>query len=112
MIGTGEKLQNQCLVGYVTHEDYIQVIMNFVEFVIVNSKISLSFDNIEKMFNLFVVKAVTEFESNAFFSLITKENEAGKSKERRFLLDDKVRNEVFQKIFCNNKGLNSEKINL
>jgi len=86
--------------------------MNFVEFVIINSKIPLSFDNIEKMFNLFVVKAVTEFESNAFFSLITKENEAGKSKERRFLLDDKVRNEVFQKIFCNNKGLNSEKINL
>lgn len=63
MVG-GEKLQTQCLVGYVTHEDYITVIMNFVEFVIVNSKVPLSFDNIEKMYNYFVVRAVTEFESN------------------------------------------------
>ena len=69
--------------------------MSFIEFVLVNSKVTLSFDNIEKMFNLFVVKAVTEIESNALFSLITKENETAKSKERRFLLDDKVRNEVF-----------------
>jgi hypothetical protein len=42
-----------------------------------------------------VTKAVTEYESNALFNLITKENENAKSKERRFLLDDKVRNEVF-----------------
>lgn len=94
-----------------THEDYISVIISFIEFVLVNSKATLTFDHIEKMFNLLVVRAVTEFESDALFQLITKENETAKSKERRFLLDDKVRNEVFQKIFCNNKCLNSEKIN-
>lgn len=64
------------------------------------------------MFNLFVTDAVTEYETNMFYKIITKENENAKSKERRFLLDDRVRNEVFQKIFCNNKFLNSEKINM
>ena len=64
------------------------------------------------MFQLLVSKAVTEYESDALFNLITKENETAKSKERRFLLDDKVRNEVFTKIFCNNKYLNFEKINI
>ena len=54
---------------------------------------------------------MTEFESNALFELITKENQNAKSKERRFLLDDKVRNEVFLKIFCNSKYLNFEKVN-
>lgn len=58
-----------------------------------------------------VTRAITEVESNVLFELITKENENAKSKDRRFLLDDKVRNEVFQKIFCNNKYLNFEKLN-
>lgn len=59
-----------------------------------------------------VTNAVTEYESNQLYNLITKENEAAKSKERRFLLDDKVRNLVFQKIFCNSKQLNFDKMNL
>lgn len=78
----------------------------------VNSKVALSFENVEKMFQLLVVKSTNEYESNALFQLITKENEGAKSKERRFLLDDRVRNEVFQKIFCNNKYLNFERINI
>lgn len=86
--------------------------MNFIEFVIVNSKVILSYDAIEKMFQLLVVNAVSEYESNAFFQLVTKENDNAKSKERRFLLDDKTRNEVFLKIFCNSKTLNFEKINI
>lgn len=61
----------------------------------VNSKASLTFDHVEKMFNLFVVNPVTEYETDIFYRLITKENENARSKERRFLLDDKVRNEVF-----------------
>ena len=108
---TGDKIQNQLFVGYSTHEDYISVVMNFIEFVIVNSKVILSYDCIEKMFQLLVVNAVSEYESNAFFQLVTKENDNAKSKERRFLLDDKTRNEVFLKIFCNSKTLNFEKIN-
>ena len=109
---TGDKIQNQLFVGYSTHEDYISVVMNFIEFVIVNSKVILSYDCIEKMFQLLVVNAVSEYESNAFFQLVTKENDNAKSKERRFLLDDKTRNEVFLKIFCNSKTLNFEKINI
>ena len=88
------------------------MVIGFIEYVLVNSKVTLSYENVEKMFQLLVSRAVTEYESNALFELITKENENAKSKERRFLLDDKVRNEVFQKIFCNNKYLNFEKIKL
>lgn len=88
------------------------MVISFIEFVLINSKVNLSFENVEKMFQLLVSKAVTEYESDALFNLITKENETAKSKERRFLLDDKVRNEVFTKIFCNNKYLNFEKINI
>jgi hypothetical protein len=66
--------------------------MSFIQFVIIYSKATLSFDNIEKMFQLMVKQAVTEYESNQLYNLITKENEVAKSKERRFLLDDKVRN--------------------
>jgi hypothetical protein len=47
------------------------------------------------MFLMFVTNAITEYETNAFFTLLTKENENAKSRERKFLLDDKVRNEVF-----------------
>jgi hypothetical protein len=43
---------------------------------------------------------------------LTKENDNAKTKERRFLLEDRVRNEVFAKIFCNSKYLNCEKIEL
>lgn len=69
--------------------------MGFIEFILVNSKVTLTFEHIEKMFSLFVINAVTEVETNLFFKLITKENENARSKERKFLLDDKVRNEVF-----------------
>jgi len=79
---------------------------------IIYSKATLSFDHIELMFQLMVTKGVTEYESNQLFNLITKENEIAKSKERRFLLDDKVRNQVFEKIFCSNKYLNFDKMNL
>jgi hypothetical protein len=64
------------------------------------------------MFQLLVTKAVTEHDSNALFNLITKENEQSKQLSRKFLLDDKVRNEVFQKIFCSSKYLDFEKMNI
>lgn len=67
----------------------------FIEYILVNSKVALSYENVEQMFQLMVTKAITEYESNALFEIITKENENSKSKERRFLLDDRVRNEVF-----------------
>jgi len=84
------------------HEEFIRVVIGFIEYVLVNSKITLNYSHVERMYLMFVSNAVTEFETNAFFALLIKENDQAKSKERRFLLDDKVRNEVFTKIFCNN----------
>jgi hypothetical protein len=95
----------------VTHEDFILAVTGFIEFVLLNSKIVLTFENVEKMFTQMVSRGVTEFESNALFELITKENEQAKAKERSFLLGDTVRKEVFQKIFCNEKYLNFERTN-
>lgn len=108
-----EKAQTTALSGFTTHEDFISAVTGFIEFVLVNSKITLTFEHVEKMFKLMVTQALTEFESNALFEFITKENQNAKSKERRFLLDDKVRNEVFMKIFCNcnSKYMNFEKLN-
>jgi hypothetical protein len=77
------------------HEDFIKVIFGLIEFILVNSKVTLSFDNVQMMFHMFVKERVTDFETNAFFILLTKENEQARSNNRRFLLDDKIRNEVF-----------------
>lgn len=83
-----DKLHTIILTGNVTHEEFIKVIISFIEFVLTNSKITLTFEHIQRMFNMFVLNAVTEYESNTFFVFLTKENEQAKSKERRFLLDD------------------------
>ena len=58
-----------------THEEFIKVIFTFIEFILVNSKVTLSFDNVERMFAMFVRDSVTETETNSFFLLLTKENE-------------------------------------
>ena len=76
-----------------------------------NSKLALTSDLISKMYDMFVLKPITEYETNVFFSFLTKENEQAKSKERRYYMDDRVRNDVFQKIFCNNNILDCERIN-
>lgn len=97
---------------HASHEDFIHAVTGFLEFVLLNSLIKLSFEHVEKLFTMLVSRGFSEFESNCLFELITKENEQAKGRERRFLLDDIVRKEVFQKIFCNSKYLNFEKINL
>lgn len=77
------------------HDDFIWAIFDFIEFALVNSKVILRFEHVERMFNLFVTSAISENETDLFFQLITKENEKGKSNISRFLLDDKTRKEVF-----------------
>ncbi len=81
--------------GSIVHEEFIKVIFGLIEFILVNSKVTLSFDNVQMMYHMFVKERVTDFETNAFFILLTKENEQARSNNRRFLLDDKIRNEVF-----------------
>ena len=97
--------------GHVSHEEYIKIIFSFIEFALINSKLTLTTEHISKMFDMFVLKPITEFETNIFFAFLTKENEQAKSKERRYYMDDRVRSEVFQKIFCNNNILDCENIN-
>lgn len=41
-----------------------------------------------------------------FFHFLTKENMNSRSRERKFLLDEKLRVEVFKQIMCNNQRLN------
>jgi hypothetical protein len=48
----------------VPHEDFIDEVMSFIQFLITYSKSTLSFDHIERMFQLMVTNGVTEYESN------------------------------------------------
>lgn len=54
------------------------------------------------LYENFVQHSVTEYESKQFFLFLTRENEQSTTRERRFLLSDKVRMEVFRNIMCNN----------
>lgn len=47
-----------------THEEYIKVIFRFIEFVLTNSKIQLTYDHVEHMFGMFVRNALTDMETN------------------------------------------------
>ena len=60
-------MQNANITGEAIHEEYIRVIFSFIEFVLVNSRITLRFEHVERMFNLFVTRAITEYETDLFF---------------------------------------------
>jgi len=84
------------------HEDHINSFISLIEFIITGSKNgNLSFTHVEALFETFVTKAVTEYEQAHFFTFLTQENENSHNRERRFLLDERRRTEVFQKIMCN-----------
>lgn len=53
--------------GIVNHDDFIWALFDFIEFVLVNSRVILKFENVEKMFNLFVTSAISENETDMFF---------------------------------------------
>lgn len=53
------------------------------------------------MFASFVTDCNTDYEQQAFFNFLTKENSSAASRERKFLLDERRRTDVFQKIMCN-----------
>lgn len=80
-------------VGGWTHKEQIDQFLNLIEFFIVNSKKSnLEFHQISAIFDAFVRNAVTDYEISKFFIFLTKENENGATRERRYLLDEKRRN--------------------
>ena len=85
-----------CFGDSITHKDYIDCFIGFLEFVITSSKSgSLSFKNLQDLFKTFVANSITGYEQKAFFDFLTKENENGTTRERKYLLDEKRRTEVF-----------------
>lgn len=85
--------------------------MDFLEFIIKNSRQgNLSFQQLSALYDNYVVNGVTEYEAKKFFLFLTKENENSVSRERSFLLNEKIRVEVFKNIMCNEKLLDSTSI--
>lgn len=85
-----------------THQEYIDCFMNFIEFIIKNSKSgNLTFQNLNTLYEHYVLKGVTEYEAKKFFLFLTRENENSNNRERKFLLNEKIRVDVFKNIMCN-----------
>ena len=57
-----------------------------------------------------VTEQTTDYEAQSFFIFLTKENDGGTTRERRFLLDERRRVDVFQKIMCNQELLDCAKL--
>ena len=67
------------------------------------------------MFKIFVTDATSPFETREFFNFLTKENRgqiASRTRDRVFLLDEKLRFQVFTKIMCSDKSMNCLNLNL
>ena len=64
------------------------------------------------MFKIFVTEAVAEVETREFFNFLTKQNQNARNRERLYLLDEKLRFQVFTKIMCNDKSMNCLNLNL
>ena len=95
-----------------THEEFITTVVNFIEYLVVNSRSSnLSFSNLQALFELCVTHAVTSLESKLFFVFLTKENDNSRTRERKYLLDERRRTEVFSKIMCNDQLLDCRRLN-
>jgi hypothetical protein len=70
--------------------------MGFIEFLITNSRHgNLSYQHISALFNTMVTEQTTDYEAQSFFIFLTKENAGGSTRERRFLLDERQRVNVF-----------------
>jgi hypothetical protein len=64
------------------------------------------------MFKIFVTEAVSPVETREFFNFLTRQNMNARSRERMYLLDEKLRFQVFTKIMCNEKSMNCITLNL
>lgn len=100
------------LIGSIwTHEEQIDCFIGFIEYLIVNSKKgNLSFEQLSTLFSIFVTTAVTEYESQQFFLFLTKENVQSTNRERRFLLNEQRRIQVFQEIMCSKQLMNVSRL--
>ena len=97
----------------ITHKSYIDCFIGFLEFLITNSKSgNLSFLNIQHLFKILVSQNISEYEQKVFFNFLTKENVEAMTRERKFLLDERRRTDVFQKIMCNNAELDCTRLGI
>ena len=85
-----------------THKERIDMIMDLLECLIVNSKSSnLDFQQLSNLYSTFVKSALTPYENECFFKFLTKDNENSATRERKYLLDERRTTQVFQQIICN-----------
>lgn len=110
VIDSGAKDLSQPEDRVVTHEEHIKLFISVIEFLVINSRqiTTQKFDLREclQMFKIFVTEAVTPIETREFFNFLTKQNQNARSRERIYLLDEKLRLQVFTKIMCNDKAMN------
>lgn len=69
-------------------------------------QISLQLSHVEALFKIFVTEALTPIETREFFNFLTKQNQNARSRERFYLLDERLRLQVFTTIMCNEKAMN------
>lgn len=107
-------LENVALFGdNIPHRNFIDCFIGFIEFIIRNSKQgNLSFVNLQALFKTFVNQSISDYEQAVLFKFLTKENEQATTRERKYLLDERRRNEVFQKIMCNKKELDCTRLGI
>ena len=63
------------------------------------------------MFRIFVTEAETELETRQFFDFLTKQNVQARTRDRLYLLDEKLKFQVFAKIMCNEESMNCVRLN-
>ena len=109
-----EGKENIALFGdNISHKEYIDCFVGFIEFIITSSKNgNLSYANISSLFKTLVTQSITDYEQKVFFNFLTKENESAVTRERKFLLDERRRTDVFNKIMCNQTELDCSKLGI
>lgn len=101
-----ENIPKTCFDGNVTHSDQLEKRLEFIEFVIQYSlgEVQLGTENLKKLWEIFVTRAVFEFDKNLFLKWLNKEKfskTASQTKEHRKIFTSEEREHLFESILCN-----------
>lgn len=102
-----DDVSNFVFVGKHTHQDTLDQLLGFLEFLIINSeyKVTLGTENIDKLWIMFVQQPNSNVDQTLFLKWINKHRDAGASAygERRehHLFNEEERIHFFTKILCN-----------
>lgn len=98
-----ENIAKTCFEGNVTHSDYLDKLLEFLEFIIIHtySDINIGTENLKRLWEMFVNNSSIEFDKTLFFKWLNKEkfnktsvipNSVGRSifsvRERQFLFSE------------------------